>query len=299
MRSIFALFSVLFLVNANAQDTTAGRFTDVYLLTGHYNEQYVGASLEEWRTIIPDSRILEVDLNDLDSGSDPVYGNSRGYDGGLIGTSFSFGGAVRLGKRASPSPRMIQKLRFGTTYLGRSTVSQHWRDRVVGPYDTLTSSQTGEHFFIDTVRTTTYGASASFSRVGLDVLYVVERITQSRWRFQVGGGILAGMLLGGTGQAEVYRTRQIVGLSYSTDDPYGVEYYQHIAREEFSIPDRIYWGVQAMIGVDHALGRSHPFWSNVLLHYELRPVLMVGAQIDGTTLSPSIHNLLGLRFALN
>jgi hypothetical protein len=72
-----------------------------------------------------------------------------------------------------------------------------------------------------------------------------------------------------------------------------------IAQEDHALPSALFTAVYASLGLEYRLGRHHPFWSQLSLGYELRPLMQliarpgVPARFEGAS-----QHLFGLRLNL-
>jgi hypothetical protein len=282
------------LLHAQEGTTRNGGQLDVYLLGGGSGQAYYSPTLGDWRRMFPSSMILQ---GDVLSDRVPMYDHYYPFFPHGMGGSFHLGAGFGVGRGTSEEVRTAHKVRVGATYLGRSSMWRQWSRSERGPYDVLTSQLTGEEFPLDTVFIESRSAYASYSRIGLDLLYVGEIRTRSRWHFQVGAGVIGGLLIGEEGVLEHSVARTIANRPYSSYSSWGeVEYRRVLAEERFQVPDRFFFGLQALVGVDYQLGRTHPFWSALMLHYEMRPTLMFGDGFGSSSATPSMQHLFGLRF---
>ncbi len=298
MRIPFALIGIVIAFHAIAQDTASSRLSDAYLLTGHLAEQNIGMPFDEWRSIFPESKILNVDPSafndeDIHRGS---YGPYFFPDRERL---FHVGASIHLGAPSTRKGSLLHKLRSGATYFGRSHIARSRSVSERAAYDTLTSSVTGDQFVIDTAHTLTYSASAGYSRIGIDLLYLIERPTPGNWNFQFGAGITAGALLGEKGYVTLTESRTLAGLPYESSYPDTVEYGRRIAEESFDVENEFLFGVQALLGVSYRLSKAHAFWSAVMIHGEVRPALLIGGQLGSDRTVPGIQRSIGLRFDLD
>lgn len=247
------------------------RFTvsEVYLGFGSFVHPNMSLTTGEWRTMLPGSSLLQRDLpQSLLNGGAPSWLFDDGGDGA---------GMAHLGLALELSPRegrYAKLLRMGVVHAGHGGSRSTWSRSAVGRYDTLTSAVTGQVIFVDTVWSERYEATYTQERLGLEASFVLRKRTPSRWDWQVGAGVMAGVAMNGT--AEVWRTEErrlgsYLGSGYSGS----VNQHGVTEREELRIDGGAWAAAYGLLGFGFQLGREHPFWSGLQLRYETRPSLLL------------------------
>lgn len=197
------------------------------------------------------------------------------------------------------------ELRLGFIYGGRSGRSGYYGRTDSSPYDTLTSSQTGDQYFVDSVRESNFYIAQTYERFGLDAALVWH--TQGRWGIHAGVGLMAGVLANVRTiiQYNEFNGLSAAGTSTSSGSysPYAYGYYgtgDHRSFTETLNRGTGWWtSLYTPVGLDFRFGRTGDFWTRVHAFMELRPQLVVQHTDDlGTITSFGIQNLFGLRFRL-
>lgn len=267
-KTIALLAASLLCGASNAQyvpDTVAiPLVSDVFVLGGSQVERDYVLGLMQWRTLLPNSEMLERDLSG--------YGLERGFgrDLGLAGmfsvhASFRLGGAERV-KRSGAY------LRAGFSYQAHVGTSMSlWQYERV-PYDTLTSAQTGNITLVDSVYSNRYDITHRYQQLMLDASVIFMKEFPRRWALYGGAGAAVGGAFGGVGRVEYqedrYTTHLGSGMRGFGIDPDEVE--------EFRTKDDLVLVLYAPLGVSYRLGRRHAFWRALNLCYEMRPSLALG-----------------------
>jgi hypothetical protein len=260
-------------------------FEGVYLQNGAFFGSSKG-SLSDLQTLAPQSVLLQQDLSAYQSY--PVM-------------NFNFPGqsqSISVGLK-------MAKLPNATLRLGLMHTNQRNALTTGGSYtetfriDTLTSSQTGEQFFVDSFSTHSYNASYSQEQLRLDASLLFRYNADKRWSFY--GGIGANFGLSYNGQTSVNQYVSPYGSGYG----YGYNLFNDMVhngthtQETFENKGGFGFGVYAPLGVDFQVGKKRDFWMPIHLYMELRPGFNVN-QIAGLGTSFSAGNFsnIGLRFQM-
>lgn len=254
----------------------------------------------DWRAMLPGSVLLKRDM----SGSSPgwygmgAYGSPYGYDiarGNYGSGSAYLGVGLDLGRPGEVEPRFEKRLRLGLNLAGYEDLYNSWGRTLTGVYDTLVSQQTGQMTFLDSSWTESYSAYATRERITVDATFMLRRASRSRWSWFVGAGLMVGTTY--SGNAEVSHT-----ITRSRDGSGGYpSFYEYrtIERETFRLDATLFAAAYALLGIDFRLGRTSPFWSDLHLFCEARPMLHWNAypglpsRMDGSS-----QHLFGFRFDL-
>lgn len=241
--------------------------SDVFVLGGFQVERDYAMGLLQWRSLLPTSELLKNDLSG--------YTRGRGLFRDLARAGlFSAHATLRLGGPAREK-RSGAYLRAGVSYQAHSgsSTSLSRYDRV--PYDTLTSSQTGNITLVDSVFSSRYDISHSYQQLMLDASLIFMKEFPLRWALYGGAGAAVGAAFGGVGRVEYHEDRY-VSPSYgsgSYSGGFGIDPYQE---EEIRTKDDLVVVLYVPLGVSYRLGRRNAFWRALNLCYEMRPSLSLG-----------------------
>lgn len=249
-----AILGVVIFSNSNAQEKTPRvRISEFHLQTGFQYYPAETSSLEDFRKLAPNSILLKEDL--------PSY-NSFGYYNGR--GNFS---SVQLGLTFKNHPNAL--LRVGLSNMGVSGLQNSYSKQDYFPYDTLTSSLTGEQTFIDSVSSQSYFMNHSSRQIRLDAALIFRTDASARWSLFAGIGASLGVNYNATTYISYYRNSYINnqnGNSYN----YG---YNNGSEKTESFTTKNYLTTTAYIpmGVDFRIGKNKVFWKRLHLYYEIKP----------------------------
>lgn len=260
-------------------------FEGVYLQNGAFFGASKG-SVADFQTLAPQSVLLQQDLT--------PYQTYAAMNFNFPGQSQSLSVGLKMAK-----------LPNATLRLGLMHTNQRNALTVGGSYtetfriDTLTSSQSGEQFFVDSFSTHSYNASYSQEQLRLDASLLFRYNADKRWSFY--GGIGANFGLSYNAQTSVNQYVSPYGSGYG----YGYNLFNDIVhngthtQETFENKGGFGFGVYAPLGVDFQVGKKRDFWMPIHLYMELRPGFNVN-QIAGLGTSFSAGNFsnVGLRFQM-
>jgi len=249
-----AILGVVIFSNSNAQEKTPRvRISEFHLQTGFQYYPAETSSLEDFRKLAPNSILLKEDL--------PSY-NSFGYYNGR--GNFS---SVQLGLTFKNHPNAL--LRVGISNMGVSGLQNSYSKQDYFPYDTLTSSATGEQTFIDSVSSQSYFMNHSSRQIRLDAALIFRTDASARWSLFAGIGASLGVNYNATTYISYYTNNYINnqnGNSYN----YG---YNNGSEKTESFTTKNYLTTTAYIpmGVDFRIGKNQAFWKRLHLYYEIKP----------------------------
>jgi hypothetical protein len=275
MKKLLLSLALLSWGNSQAQLS----FEGVYLQSGAFFGAAKG-SLADFQTLAPQSVLLQQDLS--------AYQNSPFFNLSFPGQSQSLSVGLKLGKMPNAT------LRLGLMHTNQSNAlstggaySESFR------IDTLTSSQTGTQYFVDSVSTHSYNANYSQEQLRLDASLIFRYNADKRWSFYGGIGANFGLSYNCVTNVEhsVYPYGDSYGLNMLSS------YNGTHEHETFENKGGFGFGVYAPLGIDFQVGKKREFWKPIHLYMELRPGFNVN-QIAGLGTSFSAGNFsnIGLRF---
>lgn len=275
------LFSIALLSLGTAQAQIS--INEIYLQSGAFFGQTKG-SLADFQTLAPSSSILQQDLS--------AYQSSPIYSFNLPGQSQTLSLGLKLAKLPNAT------LRLGVMHTGqRNALSAGGSYTETFRIDTLTSSQSGEQFFIDSFSTHSYHANYTQEQLRLDASLIFRYKADKRWSFF--GGIGANFGLSYNAATTIHHRVSPYG------DYYGYGFFNDIMFNDFGTHETETFenkggfglGVYAPLGIDFQVGKKREFWKPMHLYMELRPGFNVN-QIAGlgTTFSAGNFSNVGIRF---
>lgn len=250
-----AILGVVIFSNSNAQEKTPRvRISEFHLQTGFQYYPAETSSLEDFRKLAPNSILLKEDL--------PSY-NSFGYYNGR--GNFS---SVQLGLTFKNHPNAL--LRVGLSNMGVSGLQKSYSKQDHFPYDTLTSSATGEQTFIDSVSSQSYFMNHSSRQIRLDAAFIFRTDASARWSLFAGIGASLGVNYNATTYISYYRNNYI---NNQNGNSYYNGYSNNGSEKTETFTTKNYLTTTAFIpmGVDFRIGKNQAFWKRLHLYYEIKP----------------------------
>lgn len=225
--------------------------------------------------------------------SDHTFSNDRYYSAtGSFEVSLGLYPCERQGRQGP-------ELRLGVIYAGGVSQSAFLQRTIRTPYDTLTSSQTGEQVFVDSVHQSNYWIRRSAERFGLNASLIWR--TDARWSF-FGGVGLAGGLAMNAGTSVTHDTYEGIdgpGSSYENGHYSNGGYGNRDNLEVFRNGTGWWLSMYTPIGLDFQIARRNAFWNRLHLYYEVRPqLIMQGSPELGTYTDFGMQSLFGARLKL-
>lgn len=264
--SVVILLTVsLSVIGQEQQPKTVKRISihDFYIQTGMFLERNTNGTLTDFKTLAPKSVLLNSDFTG--------YSSSNGFS--LTGNSMF---SVMLGIQFSDKQKKAYKtnplLRLGISYFsGTSLTSSLYKDERK-PYDTLTSTQTGQTVYRDSITTKSYSMNHSSEQLRFDGSLIFRTNTEARWSLFTGIGITAGLSINANTDIDYItysriETRDQNGNTSpsSSSDNFKIKTERYSSKNNFGLSAYI------PMGVDFRIGKKREFWKRTHLFFELRP----------------------------
>jgi hypothetical protein len=270
MRDPLFSLGLLLAVSAPAQyvpDTAASRqcITDVFLYSGGLPDPAFAASIADWRLLAPNSTLMARDLSDHDE----LSGDQQ-----MIG---GFAASVVLDLRKAGSvPRTGAQLRLGFNFMQHAGQGMELRKKTYTPYDTLTSAQTGEVTYIDSVVTSRYSFDHSYGQLGLDAAVIYLKEYPRHWSLFGGGGLQVGTSFAGKVSVRHSVNRELTPRFIGEQGRPNEEGASSSVSEQLRTRGDVFVAAYIPLGVSYRLGLKRSFWRAMNLCYEMRPMLWLG-----------------------
>ncbi len=241
---------------------------DVFVLPGGQAESMYAIGLDQWRTLVPKSELLAIDL------SDHMYDNRRDRDfarSELFAASISLrmGGAGRVARSGT-------YLRAGFAFQHHAGNDLQLRKETRIPFDTLTSAQTGTSTYIDSLTISTYDLAHDYSQLAVDASVIFMKEYPKRWTLYGGGGVQVGFAFDGSARISHRSERTTDPRITSPTTSSGSERELDTEEEEFRTKDDLCFALYVPLGVTYRLGKKRAFWRALNLCYEMRPSFALG-----------------------
>lgn len=278
MKKIIFTLSCFICLSAFAQV----QIKEVYLQSGAFFGQ-TNSSLADLQTLAPNSSILSQDLS--------AYQSYPQYLLYIPGQSQSLSIGLELKQLPKATLRVgIMHTKQNNALASGGSYTESFR------VDTLTSSQTGEQFFIDSFSTHSYNAQFAQEQLRLDASLIFRYKAEKRWSFYGGIGVNFGLSYNSTTTVHQRVSPYGNGLEYGM---FNDLFYDGGTHETESFENKGGFGmsIYTPLGIDFQVGKKREFWKPIHLYAELRPGVNIN-QIAGLGTSFSAGNFsnLGLRF---
>ena len=196
--------------------------------------------------------------------------------------------ALNLGVKKKGKPAMF---RLGVLYQGMGPFGTFYsHSESTGAYDTLTSSATGQTFYLDSTRHETYMIDIRNENLGLDVA-VTYSTNYKRLNFFAGIGLNA-----------LFSINSRTFIGHTIERTYGQENSMislQIEGEVFKNKSAFSTSIYIPIGIDFTLGKKRPLLAKTSLHAEFRPALYMQQMPDSKFRSSvSRTALFGLKYSI-
>lgn len=276
--------------NAQTDSSTVKRkmkITDLYVATGVVAHTKSLSTLEDFNKLAPQSTLLNDSFAGYSGYSNTLSNNAGFTFSALVGINFL--NAAKTAYKSNP------QWRLGFSYINGMAMSRTLRKEVKAPYDTLTSSQTGEMIFIDSVTSEYYNMHYQNEQLRLHLSIIFRTNPNARWSLYGGAGINAGMSFNARTEIS-YTQKKSTENKKTSRDALGVTEY---TSESFINNNGFGFAAFIPMGVDWRLGRKREFWKRLHFYYELSP------QIDFTSvpelrtfISTGVTSNFGLRVSV-
>lgn len=236
---------------------------------------------EQARAKFPNSALLQNDYSDYN-----VYSGRIRFgiaDQAVAQVSVGF-------RKNSPDQSWLSRkssFRVGAMVMGLRPENGYWYRSTSGPFDTLTSSATGQQIFIDSVQVSTVDYYNNQTQIHLTAAWMLDLIRSAKWNIQVGVAASAGVAA--DNYSEVYRndyTTYQQNYSQSTQQS-AVYYYSHGSdfnydyNRSFFKPS-VAGSISVPVSVCFNLGKGLADKYQLGVTYDAKPSVMVGGRSNPT-----------------
>lgn len=297
MKSILlsTFLCVLLVIQVNAQDSISKpvkrmKVTDVFVQTGLFTEKGGMGSLEDFKTLAPNSILLNNDFTGFSSGNGFVINTN---------SMFSFNLGMRFSDKEKTKFMGNPLLKMGVSYLNLNTLGTYYYKNEMSRGDTLTASQSGQVIYVDTINTTNYWMDYSSDQIRLDVSLVFSTNTEARWSLYTGMGFTAGISVNSKTYISHGDYTRADYYNPSTNTTYSENLSTYAGSSE-TFRNKSNFGASIFLpmGVDFRIGKKNEFWKHIHLFYDIRPGLNIMAIPElGTFANVSIQHGLGFRYS--
>lgn len=271
----FLLFIIPFI--SNSQDTTSKiKISEINLQTGilFYNDKY--GSVNEFIALSPGTSLLKTDFSNYSKYSYQGVRSSNYYN-------------LNVGLQLKKHPNSI--LRMGISHMQVQNIKGFLRLEERTPYDTLTSSQTGNQTFVDSIDNNWYTMYYTSNQLRLNASLLFYSESQSRWTVYGGFGVSLGMSF--KSQTKISYTENLT-TSNAEYDPISKS-----QKEEFRSKTIYNVSVFIPLGIDFRLGKKTGLFNRIHTYFEIKPAYTISS-IPGVKTFSTFEFMygLGLRYTL-
>jgi hypothetical protein len=266
---------------------------DYHVQAGISLERNNTATYSDFEKLAPNSVLLTNNL-----------ANYSSYNGVSLNGNNMF--SAILGLQFSDKQKSLYKsnpiLRVGISYFSSTTLSSNVFNEVRKPYDTLTSNQTGQTIYIDSLITKNYSMNYTSDQLRFDGSLIFRTDSEARWSLFGGIGFTAGFSI----NANTYihhnnslrtETRNQNGNVFFAYNPGSMDVNRS---ERFKNKTNFVASAYIPMGVDFRIGKKREFWKRTHLFYELRPGVNITTIPELRTITTaSLQQGLGVRVKWN
>ena len=259
---------------------------EVNLYFGSFNNMNTFATLDDFMTLAPNSKLLKNDFSQYEQYQSYGYNSSS-----MLSVNMGIHFGNKQGTKYRPNPL----LRVGFTYFNSNVLSAYLSNTQTIRADTLISNQTGQEVYVDSTINRSYNMQYSSDQLRLDVSLNFRTDPTARWSFFSGIGLAAGVSLRAT-TSIYYSTYASLQSTSNYYYPYADSYNDSFKSEV--IQNEMNYGFNAYVplGVDFRMGKKRPFWKRTHLFYEVRPGVNFTSIPELSTITNiSVQHGLGIR----
>lgn len=258
------------------EDKPKSRFVDVQILSGSSFSSYASNTLGDFQSLAPQSSILFSDLSEYETSMYSQLSGSNGF-------------TMLLGLQLNDNKN--QQLRIGLGYSNRSLANLSMGRWKTYAYDTLTSSQTGQEYYVDSVSTSGVYGSSSAEFISLEGSYIFRTNHEARWSLYGGFGVGFGVGVNRTVNLYQYQYSYFEGPVNNEEGTTGENEV-----EMFRLGSAMNGQINFPMGVDFRIGKKREFWQRIHLMYELKPGMVFTSTPElGSTFGMFLSSNMGLR----
>ena len=260
------------------------KINEFHVSSGTASMNMPEGSLEDFKILAPNSVILTKDFSLFNQSN----WSPLGYRYGMNQSSMY---SVQLGLQCAKMPKAT--FRVGITHLSNyGLLTAGGGYSISAPFDTLTSSQTGQQTILDTSYTKSYDLNYSNQQLRLDGAVIFRMFPDKRWSLHAGLGASFGYS---------YRANTNIRYSEYSSTSYISSYSGSYTSEQETFKNKNSLGASLYIplGIDFGIGKKRSFWMPFHLYLETRPSLNINSISNlGTSFIPGMSSALGLRIKI-
>jgi hypothetical protein len=263
---------------------------EIYIQTGFFLERNTSGALTDFKALAPQSVLLNKDFTGYSS-----Y-NRAGLSGN---TMYSVMLGIQFSDKQKTTYKSNPRLRLGINYFSGTTLTGNLFEGDRKTYDTLTSTQTGQTVYIDSVTRRSSRMNYSSEQLRFDGSLIFRTNPEARWSLFTGIGITAGLSI--NAHTDIYYSKYDMTVArYSNGNSFSSSYSSNsegnIKTERFRNKNNFGLSTYIPMGIDFRIGKKREFWKRTHLFYELRPGINITSIPELRTITTaSLQHGLGLK----
>lgn len=273
---------------------------DIYFQTGMLSSPNTNVTLADFKTLAPQSVLLTNDFTNF-AIQDRMGGTNNSSFSVMIGINFS--------DKQKTTYKTNPQLRLGFSFFSGSVLSTSLNNETQKPYDTLTSTQTGQVYYIDSLTRQNYKMDYSLNQLRFDASLIFRTNTEARCMLYTGIGFTAGISI--NANTNIYYDKMAKTVSNNDTFTFKDNINDNIQsnskrdsenriRESYNNNGSFGFSAYIPIGIDFRVGNKKELCKRTHLFYEIRPCINITTIPELSTItSASLQQGIGLRFSLN
>jgi hypothetical protein len=275
---------------ANQIKTPLLGIQDVFIHVGFHVANNPESGLSDFRTLAPNSLLLKNDLssfeinNQIQEPLNPVYSMQLG---------------VQFRKTRTNSYHYNPLLRVGFNYSSISVINCSLSQQLSQTADTLTSSQTGQQYFVDSIFMQDFDMQLNAQMLQFDASLIFRTNPKLRLSAYAGVGFNLGSSINSTIDI-LYNENRYTNSQYEKKGSSFNSSTDKNTREYFNSGKLNSYSIYTPFGMDFRIGKFDEFLNNFHLFYEIRTGLQISNVNELRTINSTyFQNNIGVRVNWN
>jgi hypothetical protein len=242
-----------------AQDEVKSiRISEFHFQNGLDWHSFQPLSLEDCNELAPNSMMNQLDLSEFQSNAYYMYSGSFSI------SSMSYQ-SIQLGLSLKAKPSSIW--RIGINHGSTALLSKGLSRSEIVRYDTLTSSQTGEEYYIDSTYSESYFVNYGSKQLRFETALIFGTNKEKRWSIYAGLGLSFGISYNSETMISYSSNSGVSGVNSTYDTAGDYTSKSENFRNKMNSSSSIF----IPMGVDFRIGKNRDFWNRIHLYYEIKP----------------------------
>lgn len=262
------------------------KITEINFFSGIVLVNIEYATQNDFLKLAPQSKLLQQNLDG--------YSSSYIYLIRNINTAFTINLGINFPNKLNTNYNYNRTLRLGIHNYNYTSLSASYYKEIRMPYDTLTSGQSGQTIYIDSVYTHLVDIYYRNKNLRIDINYIFKRNPNKRFVFYAGIGCNIGFSYAANTFITDTKMRytQSQGLMYVNFPTQQTDVTSEIIRNKNSYGFSVY----IPAGLDFRIGNKNKFWRQFHLLYEIRPdIQFFNIPLYGSYINNSANIMFGIR----